>query len=154
MGGGSTELVYFHQGTVLASKSFKIGTLRLLNNQVESKKWDAMKNWLLDHRPRRRVVTGIGSGGNINKMIKLYGKAKQTFLTRESVIFANTHLSELTFGERVKDLGLKPDRADVIEPASLIFRNVMSWTDIRQIIVPKFGLGDGLIREMYLEHKK
>lgn len=152
VGGGSTELVYFFKGEIRAAKSFRIGTLRLLNDQVNEGKWAKMQEWLSEHRPPRRVVTGIGSGGNINKMIKLYGRAPQTFLTRETVLAANKHLTGLTFGERVKDLGLKPDRADVIVPASLIFRNVMTWTNVRQIIVPKFGLSDGIIRELYLQH--
>lgn len=154
VGGGSTELVYFQKGKVLASRSFKIGTLRLLNSQVSKDLWQEMTDWLVENRPPRRVVTGIGSGGNINKMIKLYGKDRQIHLDRTTVEAAYEHLSGLTFGERVKELRLKPDRADVIEPASKIFRHIMRNADVKTLIVPKFGLSDGIIRELYLANGK
>jgi exopolyphosphatase/guanosine-5'-triphosphate,3'-diphosphate pyrophosphatase len=151
VGGGSTELVFFKSGKASASRSFRIGTLRVLNSQVGKGTWEDMRSWLNDHKPDSPEIIGIGSGGNINKMIKLYGKARQIYLDRETVEAAHEHLSNLSYGERVQDLGLKPDRADVIEPASQIFKRIMTWAGVEKLIVPKFGLADGIIRELYLE---
>jgi exopolyphosphatase/guanosine-5'-triphosphate,3'-diphosphate pyrophosphatase len=153
VGGGSTELVYFHQGQVLASQSFRIGTLRLLNNQVDAGTWAELKAWIEQNRPGRRPpITAIGSGGNINKLIKVYGRARENYLTQDQVHQAFEHLSSLTYGERVRDMGLKPDRADVILPATQIFMRVMQWANIRRVIVPKFGISDGIIAEVYEEY--
>ena len=59
------------------------------------------------------------------------------------------YMDGMSMGERVRDLGLKPDRADVIVPALKIFINVMKWAGIEKIFVPKQGLSDGLITELY-----
>ncbi len=155
VGGGSTELVYFHQGKVLASQSFRIGTLRVLNNQVDLDTWAEMKNWIEQNRPGRRPpITAIGSGGNINKLIKVYGRARENYLTQDQVQQAFEHLGSMSYGERVRDLGLKPDRADVILPATQIFHRVMQWANIRRVIVPKFGISDGIIAEVYEEYRQ
>ncbi len=154
VGGGSTELVYFHQGKVLASHSFPIGTLRILNNQVAPETWHLMKSWIETNRPGRKPpITAIGSGGNINKLIKVYGRARENYLTLDQVGAAYEHLSGMSYGERVRDLGLKPDRADVIVPAAEIFLRVMQWAYIRRVIVPKFGISDGIIAEVYQEYR-
>lgn len=154
VGGGSTELVYFHQGQVLASHSFPIGTLRLLNSQVHKDTWESMKQWIEKERPGRKPpITAIGSGGNVNKLIKVYGRARENYLTLDQVIAAYEHLNSMTYGERIRDLGLKPDRADVIVPATLIFQNVMNWAGIRRVIVPKFGISDGIITEVFQEYQ-
>ena len=69
------------------------------------------------------------------------------------MIAAYEHLNSMTYGERIRDLGLKPDRADVIVPATLIFQNVMNWAGIRRVIVPKFGISDGIITEVFQEYQ-
>ena len=125
---------------MLASHSFPIGTLRLLNSQVHKDTWESMKQWIEKERSGRKPpITAIGSGGNVNKLIKVYGRARENYLTLDQVIAAYEHLNSMTYGERIRDLGLKPDRADVIVPATLIFQNVMNWAGIRRVIVPKFG---------------
>jgi exopolyphosphatase/guanosine-5'-triphosphate,3'-diphosphate pyrophosphatase len=152
VGGGSTELVYLHKGQVRAARSFRIGTLRLLNDVVERETWEAMGEWLVEHRPgAKQAVTAIGSGGNINKLIKMYGRGREGFLSADQLEAAYAHLAGLSLRERVQDLGLKPDRADVIVPAADIFRRVLRHAAIRRVIVPKFGISDGIIRELYLE---
>lgn len=154
VGGGSTELAYMHKGEVTAAQSFKIGTLRLLNDAVSKSDWSAMKTWLEEHRPaHKHAVIGIGSGGNINKLVKMYSRGKDNFLTQDQLFGAYEHLASLNFGERVRDLGLKPDRADVILPAADIFRRVLKWNKIHRVIVPKFGIADGTIRAIYQDRR-
>jgi exopolyphosphatase/guanosine-5'-triphosphate,3'-diphosphate pyrophosphatase len=154
VGGGSTELAFMHKGQVTASRSFQIGTLRLLNDAVSKSDWSEVKEWLEKNRPaQKHAVIGIGSGGNINKLVKMYSRGKDNFLTQDLLFGAYEHLSSLNFGERVRDLGLKPDRADVIVPAADIFRRVLKWTKIHRVIVPKFGIADGTIRAIYSERK-
>ena len=152
VGGGSTKLVFLHKGESLSSQSFRIGTLRLLNDMVDTRRWKSLRNWLEKHRPAENGITAIGSGGNINKLVKLYGDQSSSTLDLETIGNAHEYLSDLTIAERVKDLGLKPDRADVIVPASEIFQNVMNWANIKTVVVPKFGISDGIIRELFEAH--
>jgi exopolyphosphatase/guanosine-5'-triphosphate,3'-diphosphate pyrophosphatase len=60
----------------------------------------------------------------------------------------------LAVEERIRHFKLKPDRADVIVPAGKIYLAIMEWAGIRKIFVPKFGLADGLILNMFREFEK
>ncbi len=154
VGGGSTEMVYFHQGKILASHSFPIGTLRLLNNMVKPETWKQMQEWIQSNRPPSSTsVMAIGSGGNINKLIKIYGRARENFLNVDQVAAAYEQLSGMSYGDRIREMGLKPDRADVILPAAQIFRQVMQWASIRRVVIPKFGISDGIISEVYQQYQ-
>jgi len=153
VGGGSTELAFFGKGNMKANRSFNIGTLRLLNNQVQEDDWKEMMHWLHANYPRKKNdVDALGVGGNINKLIKMYGNGK-TFLTISGLKKILTYLDGLTMSERVRNIGLKPDRADVIIPALKIYINVMKWASISKIYVPKQGLSDGIITELYTAYK-
>ena len=55
----------------------------------------------------------------------------------------------MTYEERISEMGLNPDRADVIIPATRIYLNAMKWSGGRQIYVPKIGLSDGIVKAMY-----
>jgi len=154
VGGGSTELVLFHEDKIIDSKSFKIGTIRLLNEQVEESTWDALKNWLTPLVEKYPKIYGLGSGGNIIKIHKLYVNGSQkTPITPEILAHVDEHLNGFTLRERIHVMGLKPDRADVIIPATTIFRNVMEWTKMEKLFVLKLGLSDGIIKELYKKHK-
>ena len=58
-------------------------------------------------------------------------------------------LNAMTYEERIAELALNPDRADVIIPATRIYLNAMKWSGARQIYVPKIGLSDGIVKAMY-----
>jgi exopolyphosphatase/guanosine-5'-triphosphate,3'-diphosphate pyrophosphatase len=155
VGGGSTELVFIRQGVVLASRSFLLGTLRLLSGKVAPRTWDEVKSWIEAHAPSSRAnLTAIGSGGNINKLIKVYGRSRENFMSRDQIEGAYQHLNSMSYGERIRRIGLKPDRADVIVPAALIFMRVMHWAGIRKVMIPKFGISDGIIAEIYHEYRQ
>ena len=149
VGGGSTEFSLFSNGKIVISKSFKAGTVRLLNGMVSEIVWQEMENWIKKNTQDYDEVTLIGSGGNINKLFKISGKAQDKPL---SFIYLNSQyslLSSLTYEQRISQLGLNPDRADVIIPATQIYLNAMRWSGARNIYVPKIGLSDGIVKAMY-----
>ncbi len=149
VGGGSTEFSLFSDGKMFTSKSFKIGTVRFLNNMVSESVWEEIEQWIRSAVSGFEDVRLIGSGGNINKIFKMSGKKQEIPL---SVFYLRSrfhHLSAMTYDQRISELGLNPDRADVIIPAMQIYLNAMKWSGARQIYVPKIGLSDGIIKAMY-----
>jgi exopolyphosphatase/guanosine-5'-triphosphate,3'-diphosphate pyrophosphatase len=149
VGGGSTEFSLFSNGKIVTSKSFKAGTVRLLNEMVQDVLWQEMKKWVTKNTKDYDEVTLIGSGGNINKLFKMSGKLQDKPL---SFIYLNSQyafLNSLTYEQRITELGLNPDRADVIIPATQIYLNAMKWSGARNIYVPKIGLSDGIVKAMY-----
>ncbi len=154
VGGGSTEMVLFYEGKVVAHESFEIGTIRLLNFLVTDDQWDEMKNWLKEVTSKYPDPIGLGSGGNIIKIHKLYLSNLNDPMTYQALEAIKMHLESFSVRERIKQLGLKPDRADVIVPAANIFSNIMEWSGMPKLLVPKVGLSDGIIREVYNEYKE
>ncbi|HEX8609324.1 MAG TPA: exopolyphosphatase, partial [Pedobacter sp.] len=71
VGGGSTELSVFVNREPIASRSFDIGTIRILDNQDREETWEEMKNWVKDHTRDLKSLAGIGTGGNINKLFRM-----------------------------------------------------------------------------------
>ncbi len=149
VGGGSTEFTLFSDGKMITSRSFKAGTVRLLNNMVHDVVWDEIEKWIKTNTADYDEVTLIGSGGNINKLFKMSGKQQEKPL---SYIYINSQyafLNSLTYEQRIAELGLNSDRADVIIHATRIYLNAMKWSGARQIYVPKIGLSDGIVKAMY-----
>ncbi|MFB9076381.1 Ppx/GppA phosphatase family protein [Flavobacterium procerum] len=149
VGGGSTEFTLFSDGKMITSRSFKAGTVRLLNNMVHDVVWDEIEKWIKTNTKDFDEVTLIGSGGNINKLFKMSGKQQEKPL---SYIYINSQyafLNSLTYEQRIAELGLNSDRADVIIHATRIYLNAMKWSGARQIYVPKIGLSDGIVKAMY-----
>lgn len=153
VGGGSTEISILSNNKMIDSISFKIGTIRLLNNKVEECEWLNMKTWLKKYRDDKSKIFLIGSGGNINKIAKNYGDNISNTLTFSDLKKANSHLNKFTLLERIEVLGMRPDRADVILPAATIFISIMKWAKIESIYVPKIGLADGLIYKLFKEYQ-
>ncbi|WP_339920257.1 exopolyphosphatase [uncultured Flavobacterium sp.] len=149
VGGGSTEFTLFSNGKIVASKSFKAGTVRLLNNMVCDVVWDEIEKWIKTNTIDYEEVTLIGSGGNINKLFKMSGKTQEKPLSYIYLTSQYSFLNSLTYEQRISELGLNPDRADVIIPATRIYLNAMKWSGARQIYVPKIGLSDGIVKAMY-----
>ncbi|MBL4724830.1 MAG: rod shape-determining protein [Lutibacter sp.] len=149
VGGGSTEFTVFSKGEIINSKSFKIGTVRLLNKNAMKQIWDDIEVWIKENTQNLRKVNLIGSGGNINRLFKLSGKQYGKPL---SLIYLKAHykfLKRMTYNERITELGLNPDRADVIIPATKIYLSAMKWSKATKIYVPKIGLADGIIKSLY-----
>ncbi|MGB0862938.1 MAG: exopolyphosphatase [Saprospiraceae bacterium] len=154
VGGGSTEVSIFKKEEVIASKSFKIGTIRLLNGLVTVNKWIEMQDWVIANTEKLENLAGIGTGGNISKIFKITKRPKNTPLLSVEIERLYRELEPLSLEERIRRYDMKTDRADVIVPAANIFRNVMSWANCQEIYVPKKGLADGITRMLFDEYLK
>ena len=133
VGGGSTEFSLFSDGKMVASKSFKNGTVRLLNNMVNDIVWQEIEKWIKSVCEPYEHITLIGSGGNINKIHKLSEKHQEKPLSYVYLSAQYQYLNSLTYEQRIAELGLNTDRADVIIPATRIYLNAMKWSGARQI---------------------
>ena len=149
MGGGSTEVSVFEKGARVASRSFQVGTLRLLKGKAAANIWDEVKEWLSSHVDLNEVHQIFGTGGNINKTHKMLGAGHMEPIAREKIQSLRNELDALSIAQRINRFQLRPDRADVIVPALDIYLYIMKQLDCREIIVPKIGLSDGMIYAMY-----
>ena len=149
VGGGSTEISVIQDKKVEASKSFRIGGVRLMNNLVHQEEWTRMERWLQKHAFSVADKTAIGAGGNINKLHKLSMRSLQTPLEYAYLSEQQEVLNAFTVEERVTELGLNFDRADIIVHALPIYQKAMLWSGCDHIYVPKIGVSDGLVRDMY-----
>lgn len=149
VGGGSTEFSLFSDGKMINSKSFKNGTVRLLNEMVNEVVWHEIEKWIKINCEPYDNITLIGSGGNINKIHKLSEKHQDKPLSYVYLSSQYQYLNSLSYEQRISELGLNTDRADVIIPATRIYLNAMKWSGARQIYVPKIGLSDGIVKALY-----
>lgn len=151
VGGGSTELSVFENGEKIASRSFKIGTVRLLNGQVKDEMWEEMKEWIKKETVNFKKIDVIGSGGNINSIFKHSGKKAGLPLSYFYLVSFYELVKSYSNDERIIELDMNPDRADVIESATRIYLSAMKWSRAKSIYVPKIGLSDGIIKTLYNE---
>ena len=152
VGGGSTELTLYHNQKVIASKSFNIGTVRMLLNKVEKDEWEVLKDWIKKATLGIHPIHAIGSGGNINKIYKM-AKKENNNISYSKLKGIHDMLNSYTYEERIEVLGLKPDRADVIIHASKIFITIMKIGDMETIFIPQIGLSDGIVHDLYDKFK-
>lgn len=151
VGGGSTEFTVIDQGNHVASKSFKIGTVRLLNDMVKKESWQELETWISTNAKIYDKIDVIGSGGNINKIFKISGKALGKPLSYFYMSSYYHTLQTYSYEERITELDLNQDRADVIIPAMRIYLSAMKWSGAKNIYVPKIGLADGIIKSIYYD---
>jgi len=152
VGGGSTELSIFSNGALIDSKSFNIGTIRILDNQDADETWLSMKEWLKEHTKNYKGMIGIGTGGNINKLYRLADEKETKPLSFNKLKALYEYLNSFSLKERINILGLNNDRADVIIPAGEIFLKVMRWGGVKHVVVPRVGLVDGIIQTLVDKH--
>jgi exopolyphosphatase/guanosine-5'-triphosphate,3'-diphosphate pyrophosphatase len=152
VGGGSTEITLFSQKKPIVSKSFEVGSIRLLEKTVSDEMWKTMQHWveknIKDVVPK---LTAVGIGGNINKILEL-SKKKGKSLTIKEIEEILQKLSKYSLEELVNELELNPDRADIIVPATNVYLSVMKWAKIKEILVPGLGLKDGIMEILAEKH--
>ena len=155
VGGGSTEINLLSEGQLVCSRSYNIGTVRMLNNAVKDSEWERLKNYLAELAKSYPQTNIIGSGGNINKLYRLADKKNKKKMTMQVSVLQELHtrLKALSLEERMEQFGMKPDRADVIIPAGEIFLTIANIIGASYIHVPVIGLSDGIIDELYLQNK-
>lgn len=156
VGGGSTELTFYENGAMKYEHSFNIGTIRLLNNLVNDEHWKEMKEEIRKNINSKKPVVAIGSGGNINKIFSMSKTKDGKPMSAAYLKKCYKEMNGLTVAERMSRYAIREDRADVLVPALEIFNNVMTWSDIDKIFVPKISVADGLIHQIYngLKNKK
>jgi len=151
VGGGSTEISVVSKDKLIDIHSFQLGTIRLLEGKAGSQEWDNLQGWLERFRDDFGRINCIGSGGNINKITKLYGRPQENILIYNNLEYAYNHLKSFSLKERMEVIGLRLDRADVILPAAEIFLRILKTVNASHILAPKIGLADGLIHQMFEE---
>jgi exopolyphosphatase/guanosine-5'-triphosphate,3'-diphosphate pyrophosphatase len=151
VGGGSTEVSVFERGERIASQSFEIGTLRLLKDKVKEEQWSMIHQWIATHVDLKSPHQIYGTGGNINKVHKLLGAGHMESIALKDLKRLEETLSGLSLEQRVDLYQLKPDRADVIVPALKIYIYILEQLKSKRIYVPKIGLSDGMVYQMYQE---
>jgi exopolyphosphatase/guanosine-5'-triphosphate,3'-diphosphate pyrophosphatase len=151
VGGGSTEISFFNSGQKVASRSFEVGTIRLLKKKVDESIWREMAFWLKENIPQIQTMKLFGTGGNINKIHKIVGCKDNEPVSIKSINKLYKSLKPLSIEDRIDLFHLKPDRADVIIPAMEIYVFIMEKINIQKIDVPKIGLSDGMIYKMFLD---
>jgi len=149
VGGGSTEFSVLQDGKRIVSKSFKTGTVRMINNMVNEKVWFEIKKWIQTHTAGIEKIALLGSGGNINKIFKLSNTKEGKPLTCIKINTFYQDLKMLTYEQRILKYNLNLDRADVILPALEIYLKALKWSGATKVFVPKIGLADGMIKMMY-----
>ena len=154
VGGGSTEFSVISNGDRIYEKSFKIGTVRLLNNMVKDNIWNEIKNWIVAKTSNIHGLSLIGTGGNINKIHKITSTKDYDPISYSSIRNLSKFMEKLTYEERIVRYHLNPDRADVILPALNIYLKALKWSGSKKIYVPKTGLSDGMIQELYMNKLK
>ena len=152
VGGGSTEFSVLKKGKRIVSKSFKAGTVRMINNMVNDKVWLEIEKWIKMNTKGIEKIQLLGSGGNINKVFKLSNIKDGNPLTYFNLKSFYQDLKKLSYEERILRYNLNLDRADVILPALEIYLKALKWSGATKVFVPKIGLSDGMIKMMYKKH--
>jgi exopolyphosphatase/guanosine-5'-triphosphate,3'-diphosphate pyrophosphatase len=154
VGGGSTEITLFSKNKCVVSRSFNIGTIRLLHQQVDKDVWKEFKDWVKTVTENYHPLTAIGSGGNINKIFKMSRRKQNKPLSYAKLKEICEFVEAFPLDDRIRVLGLNADRADVIIPAAKIFLTIMKAAGIEKILVPQIGMADGIIHQLYENHRQ
>ncbi|MFL5764875.1 MAG: exopolyphosphatase [Bacteroidia bacterium] len=154
IGGGSTEITLFSKSRIVVSQSFNVGTIRMLHDTIDKEYWSYFKNWVQEIAKGYKPLIAIGSGGNINKLFKMSGRKPNKAMPVSKLKSLCELVESYSYEDRVKVLGMNPDRADVIVPASRILLTVLKKADIEKIIAPQIGLADGIVHQLYEKHKE
>lgn len=149
VGGGSTELNLYFNRQKIASKSFKIGSVRLLEGKESKGAWQKMEKWIEDNIDTLEPIVAVGTGGNISKLFNLVSKTSENATSLAELQRMRNYIASFSQEERVHKLRLNADRADVIIPAADIYTSVMKWVGADKILVPDLGLKDGIIQLVY-----
>ena len=155
VGGGSTELNIIDNKVKLHSKSFKIGSVRKLSSEIFELLQEEMSSWIKEHTSGLKDIVAVGTGGNINQAFDLTGQNKlERHISIHDLLNVRSYVSLHSYEDRIHQLQLNPDRADVILPAIDLYLHVMKAGNCKDILVPDVGLKDGLMHLLYARNLK
>lgn len=150
VGGGSTELNLYTGGKKIKTRSFKIGSVRVLERNDSPQMWQEMEQWIREQVKKDfGKVTAVGTGGNISKIFELARLRPGKTMSLNRIRELRKMIGDFSLDERIYKLQMNPDRADVIIPASDIYTRVMEWAHASSILVPDVGLKDGMMLTMF-----
>jgi exopolyphosphatase/guanosine-5'-triphosphate,3'-diphosphate pyrophosphatase len=150
VGGGSTELNLYVEGKKIKTRSFKVGSVRVLEHTDKPIMWEDMEHWVKEKvKAEYGEVTAVGTGGNISKIFELAGLVPGQLMEINKVYEIRKMVESYSLEDRIYTLQMNPDRADVIIPASDIYTKVMEWAHAKHILVPEVGLKDGIMMYLY-----
>lgn len=164
IGGGSTEITLADGSGILSTESYKMGSVRLLRTlgngtgdeqrmtQLIQEYVDATRRRIVRELGGRKIDVCIATGGNLEALGDLRREVLKsdddTVLPAEDLDELVKRLTSMTYQERVRDLRLRPDRADVIIPAAIIIQRILHTAGVRELRLPRVGLKDGLLLDM------
>jgi exopolyphosphatase/guanosine-5'-triphosphate,3'-diphosphate pyrophosphatase len=167
IGGGSTEVTLVSDGSIVSTESYKMGSVRLLQvlegkkqgerkfNQLVREYVDATQQRLKREIGTKKINLCVGTGGNVETLgylrSELLGKDRDTVINVDELDTIVKKLQSLSYEERIQQLRLRPDRADVIVPASIILQHIVKVAGVDEVLIPKVGLKDGIVIDMMLE---
>ncbi len=146
LGGGSLQITLFEGEKLLWNNSYKIGTVRILNNTMDNFEIENLSKKLEIIKKEYPDLKIIGTGGNINKISSIIGTK---YVQLKDLKKLHKELEPMSILERMKKYNFRSDRADVIVPAADIYIKLLEMLNKSKIYVPKIGLADGIIRELY-----
>ncbi|WP_162054870.1 Ppx/GppA phosphatase family protein [Pontibacter pamirensis] len=149
VGGGSTEFNIYVNKEKKACQSFEQGSIRHMQGDESMELWNQMRHWIETNSKKYHLSRAIGTGGNINKIFEIAGKTPGKAIFRKQIEEVAAHISSMPMQERITNLLLNPDRADVIVPASEIYLSAMKWAKLETMLVPAVGLKDGMLHALY-----
>ncbi len=154
VGGGSTEIIVFDEYRIMESRSFDIGSIRIHEGLVTRRDWEDMKLWVKHVSSRYQPISAVGSGGNVNFLYSMSKTKDGEPFEYNKLKKLNSYIRSFTIEQRISELNIRPDRADLIVPAAKIYLSVMKWSGITDMFVPQMGLADGIIHVLYNKHKQ
>jgi exopolyphosphatase/guanosine-5'-triphosphate,3'-diphosphate pyrophosphatase len=149
VGGGSTELNLYQDRIKVNAKSFKLGSVRLLEGKESKNAWSKIQEWIADNVDYSKPIQAVGTGGNINKLFDLSSKLTESSTSLSEIQRMRNYIASFSLVDRINKLQLNPDRADVIIPAADIYTSAMKWAGAQIIHVPDVGLKDGMLQLLY-----
>jgi exopolyphosphatase/guanosine-5'-triphosphate,3'-diphosphate pyrophosphatase len=171
VGGGSVEVVMVEDGQVTNADSYRLGALRMLEtlrdseNDAESfvdlmhKHLRSLERRIVDRFEGRSFDRYVAVGGNVESLTDLIharlGPRRQDGIDCCDLRELDREvagLAELSVVERMERRGLRPDRADTIVPAGIVYVRLGELAGVDRLLVPRVGIKDGLLQEVFHGH--
>jgi exopolyphosphatase/guanosine-5'-triphosphate,3'-diphosphate pyrophosphatase len=149
VGGGSTELAVIINGKTINSASFNIGTVRMVDGAVNEKTWQTIESWVKHKTEDVPGLEAVVTSGTINKISVMLNPSNPEYFTRNQLKDFHRKVSKMSIIERMDNLKLNPDRADIIDVSADIYLRILNWCSIEKIHAPNAGLKDGILNELY-----
>jgi exopolyphosphatase/guanosine-5'-triphosphate,3'-diphosphate pyrophosphatase len=171
VGGGSVELVLVEDGQVTSADSYRLGALRMLEALGDAdgrgetfvelllEHLKSLEHRIADRFESARIDRYVAVGGNIESLADLAA----AHVSPRRIGDVDSHalddlqrevleLARTTVAERVEKRGLKPDRADTIVPAGVVYVRLGQLAGVPRVLVPRVGIKDGLVVEIVSGH--